>query len=245
VEAFLKILGIQDNPLIIIAGALCLAFIALAHFSESLLKLIENTEKLSKITLKLFANPNFDRRRFLIRAAYLGATTTAVYVACRFVKIKDVLNFISKPSNDGYLIANKKNGIVHHSKLCMYHLPDKENQVLNFSKIDNIRPHSYRGINLYEIMAKQFLKEGEFEKSVVFFRKAIDLTPERVHLYDHLAKLYGRLKKYDHIEKQYGNGVKKITAMLNTDQNQRQLQKVRKDLKKRIEQIQAKHVSKA
>ena len=156
-----------------------------------------------------------------------------------------MFQFVSSPSEDGYLIANIKSGVIHHAKLCKQHLPDKKNQELDFSKIKKPHAHNYRNLNIYEVMGKQALSEKQFIEAARYFKKAIEETPERVHLYDHLAKLCGRQKKYRLIHELYSNGIKKVAANFDLNQSKQQRKKVANDLRVRLEKVRVKYGSMA
>ena len=149
-EDFLKLLGIQDNPFVLIVGAICLAIIALASFSESLQKLFKLKKEIAPSIKDKLGGRNISRRGFVISTVSAGLAISGGYFLFGISKVKGWVQFVSKPSEDGYLIANIKSGVIHHSKLCSWHLPDKTNQELDFSKIKNPYAHNFRNINIYE-----------------------------------------------------------------------------------------------
>ncbi len=240
-EELLKLLGIQENPIVIYIGAICLVIIALANFSESILKLIKFKQEASPTIEEQTKKLKISRRGLIFSAISIGLVTAGGYVLNKFLKANGLLSFISKSNAEGYLIANQKTGIVHHSVSCSWHLPNENNQSLDFHGIKNLRSHKFRGLNIYEVMAKQYLMEQRLEEAAKYFKKAIEQTPERVHLYDHLAKIYGKQKKYILIQKLYENGIKKVISKMGSNPNKRQLAKVIDDIKKRQETIKVKY----
>jgi tetratricopeptide (TPR) repeat protein len=240
-EELLKLLGLNESPLMVIIGAICLAVIAVASFSESIQKLMKLKKEISPHLSKKMEAGKLSRRRFIYGSAATGISIVGGYFLFNLLKIRETFTFISKPNKKGYLIANKKTRAIHHSKLCERHLPDKANQILDFSKIKSPYPHKFRNINIYEVMANKFQTEKNFDEAIIYLKKAIEQSPERVHIYDALAKLYGRQRKYRQINELYKNGEKKITAKLAISQNKRQLRKAKNDISSRLERIKLKY----
>ena len=212
--------------MVVIIGAICLSIIAIANFLDSLNTLLSFLKRKKQKIGVAHSRNIIKRRKFIKIALSIGIVAIGGYLISKILKMKDFFAFVSEPNSDGYLIANKKTGVIHHSKICNWHLPNKSNQVLDFRKLANPRPHKYRNINIYEIMSKQCEQNEQYEESIVFLKKAIDFSPERVHLYDKLVRLYGRQKQYSQIQKVYENGIMKVQAVFVQKQNKQQMNKI-------------------
>ncbi len=136
-----------------------------------------------------------------------------------------------------YLVMHPVSGRIHHSRLCSGHLP---RQAVRLQKIHLIAPflaHRTRRFNVFETMARQCLEQQDLQGAVLYLQQAIVATPERVHLYDRLARLYGRQKQYPQIAAMFENGIRRVRAELPQCPDQRRWSKALRDLQARSDRI--------
>ena len=245
-EEFLKLIGLEDNPFILGITAISLLIIALAKVTDSLQKISEFVKKVFSTYGNKQPTINFKRRGFLLSSVSLGLAATAGYFLIGPLKPKpahnlsptDPTSLVSSAHTKEHLILNRKTGIIHHSKLCAGHLPNVGNQILDFGETKNVSPHNYKNLNMYEVIAKQHMAENNIDEAITYFKKAIELTPERIHLYDRLAKLYGKQKKYELIQPLYKNGISKVIATKKSHNRSRhRLEKITRDLNERLSRL--------
>lgn len=234
---WLDYLDLSSNPIVAVFGVIFLGIVALAKFSESIQKIVDliNTIPVAAKNIKLL---KVNRRQFFLGTVSVTATVAVGYVFAGFRGGVKTSESCYSSTKEGYLIINKKTKVIHHSELCKSHLPVNVDHDCRDSK--NLRIHNLAGINIYEVIARQFIRDKNYSDAIIFLKKAIEINPERVHLYDGLAKLYGREKNYSQIESLYQNGLMKISSKLAIKKDDRQLMKSKSDIEVRLNKLNQK-----
>ena len=181
----------------------------------------------------------FNRRRFVGVgiAGGLGLLTFGVY---RFLRTKApslpqkaLAEFTASPELVKWIQRQKnkkQNQVIHHADVCSDHLPADHNRMKN---IEGQRVHVGYQARIFEALGVQarndmltaiqekrtdgfnrdkFSEAGlaQGEMAIAYFKKAIDVSPLSIHLYDRLRRVYGSLERYDEIQKLYSDGLNRI-----------------------------------
>ena len=180
-----------------------------------------------------------NRRRF-IGAGIVGAVGLLTFGVYRFLRTKapslprkalaeftanpEIVTWIQRQKN------KKQNQIIHHVDVCADHLPADHNRT---NVIAGERVHVSYQARIFEEFGKQaqkrmlsaveerrkdkfsrdkFTESGlaQAELAIAYFKKAIDVSPLSIHLYDRLRRVYGSLERYDEIQKLFSDGLSRI-----------------------------------
>ena len=140
-----------------------------------------------------------------------------------------------------HLVIHPVSGRIHHSRLCSGHLPRQAVRLHDLHRIDPSQAHRTRHFNVFEVMARQCLETEDLQGAMLYLQQAIVATPERVHLYDRLARLYGRQKQYAQIAGMFEDGIRRIRAELLQRPDQRRWNKALRDLQARSDRIKQRY----
>ncbi len=182
-----------------------------------------------------------DERVSLTRRTFLLGTVASLWLlsghACQAAGTARRSVAASQARVQDHLVMHPVSGRIHHSRLCSGHLPRQAVRLRQVHLMNPSLAHRTHRFNLFETMARQCLAEQDLQGAELYLQQAILVTPERVHLYDRLARLYGRQKQYARITEMFEDGIRRLQAELPQRPDPRRWNKALRDLQARSDRI--------
>lgn len=173
---------------------------------------------------------NFSKRAFLVATG--GVTVISlVWVNGKkfYTDYKNSTRLITADKNSG-LVAHKKTGTIHLAGVSEGTLPSEKWAT---KKIDLVRYSPYAGYEstIYEAVGKEAITQRNDELTIYAYLLAIKSSPLSYHLYDKLARVFGRRKEYSEILKLYEDALLSVKSM---DLNKRKRKRAMSEFSARV-----------
>lgn len=138
------------------------------------------------------------------------------------------------------LIKNSTTGVIHHRYVCAGHLPMVDNREKVSDEIPIGRFHGEQSLSILEELADL----SEDLRAIDIFLEIISRDPSRLHIYDRLISLWGKLKEYDEIHRLLENSIRAVTDQIeSTDiafKEKKKLERLKNSLNLRLDKAKMK-----
>lgn len=154
--------------------------------------------KLLRTTVETKTSPK--RRKIVI-----GVASSIVLIGSGAWFFRNRLRFWSSPKSsstgimlgkDELLVRNSATGVIHHKRLCAGHLPVAGNRKEVSQYYDLGLFHKGKSLHHMEQIARTSEDPNE---AIHLLMEILNRDPGRVHIYDKLIGLYGKLREYEQI----------------------------------------------